>query len=238
MLCGTAAYGIQIAVPPPIGIENRKILADNLLRLVALHALCRIVPAGDTSIWIEHEDSVVLDPLHHEPEALLAAPELLLRPLAFDCVANGPCYEVAISLALDEVVLGPHVQRLERDSLVLLAAQDHQRHPRGRRPHPAHGLQPARIRQREVEQDHVELRFAQVFERLVETLGVRNLEIGGGGSLREQYVDQPAVCRVVLNQQHPDGRSLHYARSLPSLTRGSLTIDNQNSSIACTTSTN
>src|SRR5215208_5271249 len=61
-----------------IGVEDREVLSDDLLGLIALDALGAWIPGGDVPFGVEHEDGVVLDALHQEPEALLALPENLL----------------------------------------------------------------------------------------------------------------------------------------------------------------
>src|SRR5215204_1153238 len=58
-----------------IGVEDREMLPDDLLGLVALDALSSKVPCCDVPIGVEHEDGVVLDALDQEAEALFAFPE-------------------------------------------------------------------------------------------------------------------------------------------------------------------
>ena len=65
--------------PGPGRIEDTEVLADDLVGGVALAALCPAVPADDVPARIEHEDGVVLDRLDEQPEAFLAAAELLGR---------------------------------------------------------------------------------------------------------------------------------------------------------------
>src|SRR5918995_79524 len=57
------------------GVENREVLADNLRRLVPLDAPGPRVPRRNVPAGIQHENGVVLDPLHQKPEALLALPQ-------------------------------------------------------------------------------------------------------------------------------------------------------------------
>jgi hypothetical protein len=47
-----------------IGVEDREVLSDDLLGLVALDALGSLVPGGDAPFGIEHDDGVVLYTLH------------------------------------------------------------------------------------------------------------------------------------------------------------------------------
>jgi hypothetical protein len=61
-----------------IGVEDREVLSDDLLGLVALDAPGPQVPGGDVPLCVEHEDGVVLYTLHQEPEALLALQEQFL----------------------------------------------------------------------------------------------------------------------------------------------------------------
>ncbi len=53
------------------GIEDREVLPENLVDLVALDALGAEVPGRDVAARVEHENGVVPDALHEEAEALL-----------------------------------------------------------------------------------------------------------------------------------------------------------------------
>ena len=81
--------------------------------------------------------------------------KLLLGPLTLDGVADGAEEQGAISLALDEIVLGTRLHGLEGNHIVVEAAQ-HDDRQAGAFAHPLEGLQPFRVGQREVEQDDVE----------------------------------------------------------------------------------
>jgi hypothetical protein len=59
------------------------VLADDLRRFVALGGPCPGVPAHDVAAGIEHEDRVVLDAIHYQPEALFAGAKQVLLLLAF-----------------------------------------------------------------------------------------------------------------------------------------------------------
>src|SRR2546427_762404 len=56
-----------------LGIETRKVLADDFGRPVTLHALGPLIPAGDLSLRIEHEDGVILYGIDQQPQVLLGA---------------------------------------------------------------------------------------------------------------------------------------------------------------------
>ena len=83
-LLGVAALGV---FP---GIENGEVLADDLLCRIPIDALGALIPAGDTPFGVEHEDGVVLYPLHHKPEALLALAQFLLAIPRVQLARLGP----------------------------------------------------------------------------------------------------------------------------------------------------
>src|SRR5918999_1758076 len=146
----------------------------------------RVVPS-----YVVIEVSEVGDPLSND-EAALAAPQRFLRLLAFDGVTDGPRYKLAVSLALDQVVLRPALQSLQRDLLVVLAAQHHDWCPGHSHPRPVHGLQAAGVGQRQVQQDHIEIRPIQAFEGFVEPSGLAHFEARGRAHLGEQYLTRRA----------------------------------------------
>src|SRR6185436_1459406 len=61
-----------------VRIELREVPADDLVRRIAEDALGAGVPARHVAVVVEHEDGVVDDAFHHQPEAPLA-----LRKRAF-----------------------------------------------------------------------------------------------------------------------------------------------------------
>ncbi len=75
---------LQLAVGMPRGgdvrgIEDREVLADDLVGRVVLDPLGPEVPGRDQTRRVEHEDGVVLNALDQETQAQLALPHLLLR---------------------------------------------------------------------------------------------------------------------------------------------------------------
>jgi hypothetical protein len=66
----------------PLGVEHPEVATDDLLRRITVAALGAGVPAGHTTVGIEHEDRVVLDRLDQQPEPLLGpAQPLFSHPL-------------------------------------------------------------------------------------------------------------------------------------------------------------
>src|SRR5919108_451204 len=63
-------------------IHAREMLADDLIRLIALQALGPGIPTHDVSRRIEHENGLVLHPLNQQAEARLVLPQRGLHPLA------------------------------------------------------------------------------------------------------------------------------------------------------------
>src|SRR3954447_17960139 len=76
-------------------------LADDLVRPIALHPLGAGVPVCDDAARIEHVDGVVDDAFHEEPEAALALPQRLLRRHPFGDVAGdlGEADEASLPIA-------------------------------------------------------------------------------------------------------------------------------------------
>src|SRR5215203_3103321 len=68
------------------GVKYREMPAQNLLFPVAFYVLGARVPAYDTTLRIDHEDSVLLNPFHQEPKVLLTLPKCLLGPPALFAV--------------------------------------------------------------------------------------------------------------------------------------------------------
>ena len=60
-------------------IEHREVPAENLDRAPPLDALCTLVPGDDAPGRVEHQDGVVADTFHEQPEVLLAAPQPLFE---------------------------------------------------------------------------------------------------------------------------------------------------------------
>ena len=80
---------------------------------------------------------------------------LHLERLALGRVGDRAPDRGAVDAALDEVVLRALLHRLDREQLVLKAAQDHDRHVGRGGPQLHQRLEAARVRQREVEQHAV-----------------------------------------------------------------------------------
>src|SRR5262249_23746076 len=61
------ACGLAVG-PVGLGIEARKVLADDLLRRIALDALAADIPARDGAGRVEHVEGVVGNPFHQQSE--------------------------------------------------------------------------------------------------------------------------------------------------------------------------
>src|SRR5215203_4268881 len=88
-----------------LGVEDREMLADDLRDLVALYALGAFVPAYDASVGAEHEDGVITNAFHQDPEALLALAQFPLVAFQFGyggCQLRGallnPVFEILVEL--------------------------------------------------------------------------------------------------------------------------------------------
>src|SRR5215207_4143809 len=71
-------------------VEGREVPAQDLLFPVTFYTLCAVVPGRYASSRVEHEDRVVLHPLHHQPEALLALAQTLLMAPGLQRAPLGP----------------------------------------------------------------------------------------------------------------------------------------------------
>ena len=139
------------------------------------------------------------------------AGELELGALALDGVADGPPQQVAVGVALDQVVLGALLDGLERDVLVLLAAEHHDRYLWRAGAHGLQTLQARGVGEREIEQD-----AAQIFvhERRL-GLGDRAPMVDHDRStklLLQEMPDEQGVLRTVLDQRDPDRASARTSR--------------------------
>ncbi len=127
--------------------------------------------------------------------------ELALDPLALDRVPDRAAQQAGIALALDQIVLGAVEDRLEREPLVVQAAQ-HQHRQTGRHPAQlADRPQPGNIRQHEVEQDDVEPPRGHAPERGRERSDPGDPESVERGRL-ERGRDVTRIIRVVIDQEH------------------------------------
>lgn len=66
----------------------RKVLSDDFVGTVSLNLLRAFVPADDSAEWIEHENGVILDFLHQQPETFLSLPQFLVGLLPFRDIAD------------------------------------------------------------------------------------------------------------------------------------------------------
>jgi hypothetical protein len=64
-------------------VETREVLSDDIFGAITLDAFGSAVPSRDSSLRIEHEDRVVLDPLHQQLELLLARSQCLMHRTGF-----------------------------------------------------------------------------------------------------------------------------------------------------------
>src|SRR4029077_12446948 len=60
------------------GIEDREVLADNVVGRVALDPLSAAVPSSHPAIGVEHKDCVLADAFYQEAKALFASAQLLI----------------------------------------------------------------------------------------------------------------------------------------------------------------
>src|SRR5512134_3554542 len=58
-------------------IKHRKMLPDDFVAAVPLDALCALVPRHDETLWVKHENCVVLYAIDEQTQPLLALPQPL-----------------------------------------------------------------------------------------------------------------------------------------------------------------
>src|SRR5690606_24383362 len=102
--------GLEFPLRPVPGlrrVEDREVLADDLVLGVALDPFRPLVPAYDVSVRVEEEDGVILHRPDEQPETLLA-----LAKLCFDDAA---LREVVCDLGVpDQLVVLPERREVDR----------------------------------------------------------------------------------------------------------------------------
>ncbi len=170
-----------------------------------------------------------LEPLLPLGELRVLADQLRLGPVPLLRVAYGADQGRAVHPALREVVLGPLLEQLDPEVLVVEPGQDHDRYAVRGGPYGPHGLGALTVGEPEVEQDEVDSLISEGRERGGEAARVpdreRVLRV-----LREELPDQLRIRGVVLDQQDPHSRFPAFG--------GNVTIENQKSSIDLTISMN
>ncbi len=155
--------------------------------------------------------------------------QLRLGPVPLLGVADGADEGGAVHPAFREVVLGPLLEQPDAEVLVVEPGQDHDRYVPCSGPHCPDGLGPLAVGEPEVEQDEVGPLGLEHGERGREAAGVQDRE-RVLRILREELLDQLRIRRVVLDQQDPHSTCPEFG--------GSVTIENQKSSIDLTISMN
>ena len=123
--------------------------------------------------------------------------------LALHRVGDRAADRGAVDATLDQVVLRALLHGLDREQLVLKAAQDHDRHVGRGGPQLHQRLEAARVRQREVEQHAVGALGHQLVRASVSVRDVGELELRA--RLRQQLLHEAGVAGVVLDQQDREG---------------------------------
>ena len=115
-----------------------------------------------------------------------------------------------VELAFDEVVLRSVAQGGQRRLLVVEPGQHHNRGHPGGGARGADRVQPAAVRQRQVEQHKVEPGRGQLPQRVTQSFGTPDLERAAPGFGQVPF-EQPGVAGVILNQQNPHVVDVHHA---------------------------
>ena len=103
----------------------------------------------------------------------------------------------------NEEVLRPRVDRFHRDGLVVQARKHHHRHTGGVSVQPVERSDPLTVRQRQIQQNHVELRLGQRLYARREIPSALEPE-QFTFALCERLPDQEGIRRTVLDEQNSD----------------------------------
>jgi hypothetical protein len=129
--------------------------------------------------------------------------ELELRLLALDGIADRATEQVAVRVALDEIVLSALVHGLDGHPLVLLAAQDDDRNVGRAGSHGLQALESRGVGQRKVQQDATKVLLDKgglgIGDRATVVDQDRIAEL-----LHQEVPDEQRVLRAVLDQRDPN----------------------------------
>ena len=200
---GPQAHGDQLEQPVPLlvpqgvvdrleTVEVEEQQSENLT--VALGPRHRLVQAVQEQTAVrEAGQRVVVGEVVHR----------LLHPLALDGIADRACQEFAALASLDQVVLGAALHRLHGQSLVLVAAQHHDRDRRRRVLDRVDRLQAVGVGEPQIEQDGIEAVLPEAAHRLAEPRDVGDFERGGPRLLQE-LAHHPGVTWIVFDEEEAD----------------------------------
>ena len=130
-------------------------------------------------------------------EVFLAPPFLIV---ALDGIADGAIQQAAVRLSLDQVVLGAGAKGVDAGLAVVQPGQHDDGHVRRQPARAGEGVQPAAVRQRQVQQDYVRRVFFQRLEAVGQRGEMRQGE-GGRAALAQQFAQEQRVAGIVLHQQ-------------------------------------
>jgi hypothetical protein len=134
------------------------------------------------------------------------------QPLPFHGIAYGPLQMLAGDVAFNQVILHSLVDRLEGQSLIVLAGEHHHRHIGRVFQHAAEGFRAAAVGQVQVQQHHGGCFPGQRSETLGQTRDT--IYIHPGFAFDQAKADQVGISRVVFDQQYLRGWLVHYSPTL------------------------
>ena len=140
------------------------------------------------------------------------------EPLPLHGVADGSAKPPSVHAALHQVVLGARTHGVERERIVGEAGQDDHRHVGRRAEHRGQRVEALSVRQREIEQHHVDPHLVERAPRVGEPLDVHDAQprVAVGRHLVEQRGEQLGVRGRILDEQHVQrraGRPVRRARA-------------------------
>ena len=152
--------------------------------------------------------------LEKKAVALLGLGQIAPHPLgaaALDSEADRAQERLAVVVSLDEVIARTGSQRRDRNLSVVRGGEHDDREVGIALVKPLERLETGTVRQREVEQHHVDRDGARGLDRLLQRSG-RHDAHAPGARIAQEYAQQEHVARIVLDHE---GRSGSLAHSLP-----------------------
>ncbi len=131
-------------------------------------------------------------------------PQVLLQFFPLGGVANGAQQCVAVGFTLDEIVLGPVLHRGDGQGLVIQTGDEHERDFRSLGVGLAEGLQTLAVRQRQVQEDQIDVVLAQILQALGEPGRPFEGDIVSP-RLGQHLPDEAGVAGVIFDEQNLEG---------------------------------
>lgn len=153
--------------------------------------------------------------------------QTLLRFLAFDRIQNRTRKKLRSTIPLDQVILRTVLQGLQRQRMVIVSAEDDDRHVGTRGQHLGDRAETMGVGKREIKKDSVEPATTQLGEPIRQHGGMGDLKLIEG-PLGQKILRELGIDRVVFDQQQFDHEAVPIPRQnantvvLQGVTQGSV----------------